>query len=189
MYISGNELLLVRLIAVFKVSLILIESHSRFQIARKSNQIHSNLPSMQSSAGLVSQEKRLMNSHMCDANQEPQLNFCSTGGNLSGGASSIIGSQFDAQNHHLHHGNHHHGDSKNTLGALSRANYRGRLYNTQQANGHSDDIEKDSIANSDTTKDLNIMNRMDLQRNKKLSWQHEDFQVRYVFEIFSVSIF
>jgi hypothetical protein len=128
---------------------------------------------MQSSAGLVSQEKRLMNSHMCDANQEQQLNFCSTGGNLSAGASSIIGSQFDAQNHHL---NHHHVDNRNTLGALSRGNYRGRLYNTQQQS-HGDDIEKDSITNSDTTKDLNIMNRMDHQRNKKLSWQHEDFQV------------
>ena len=124
---------------------------------------------MQSSAGLVSQEKRLMNGHMCDANQE-QLNFCSTGGNLSPGAS------FDTQNH-LH--NHHHNDNKNTLGALSRANYRGRLYNTQQANSNGDDIEKDSITNSDTTKDLNIMNRMDHhQRSKKLSWQHEDFQVR-----------
>lgn len=131
---------------------------------------------MQSSAGLVSQEKRLMNSHMCDVNQEQQLNFCSTGGNLSPGASTLIGSQFDAQSHHLHH-SHHNGDSKSTIGALSRANYRGRLFNTQQASSHSDDIEKDSITNSDTTKDLNIMNRMDLQRNKKLSWQHEDFQV------------
>lgn len=126
---------------------------------------------MQSSAGLVSQEKRLMNSHMCDPNQE-QLNFCNSGASLSPGASSIMAAAYDTQAH-LHH---HHADSKNTLGALSRANYRGRLYNTQQNNNsnnvnNSDDIEKDSITNSDTTKDLNIM------RSKKLSWQHEDFQV------------
>lgn len=130
---------------------------------------------MQSSAGLVSQEKRLMNSHMCDANQD-QLNFCNSGaGNLSPGTSSIIGSTFDAANHQHHH-IHHHADSKSTIGAMSRANYRGRLYNTQQIT-NSDDIEKDSMSNSDTTKDLNIMNRIDHQRNKKLSWQHDDFQV------------
>lgn len=141
-------------------------------ITRKSNQIHSNLPSMQSSAGLVSQEKRLMNSHMCDANQE-QHNYINSGGNLSPGASSLMASTFDPQNHHLHH----HADNKSTLGALSRANYRGRLYNTQPVNNN-DDIEKDSITNStDTTKDLNILNRMDHQRSKKLSWQHDDFQV------------
>lgn len=126
---------------------------------------------MQSSAGLVSQEKRLMNSHLCDVNQD-QHSFCNTGGNLSPGASSLIGSQFDAQNHHIHH----HADNKSTLGALSRANYRGRLYNTQPVTN--EDIEKDSITNStDTTKDLNILNRIDHQRNKKLSWQHEDFPV------------
>ena len=108
---------------------------------------------------------------MRDPNQE-QHNYCNSGGNLSPGASSIMASTYDAQNHHIHH----HADNKSTLGALSRANYRGRLYNTQQTNN--DDIEKDSITNStDTTKDLNILNRIDNQRNKKLSWQHDDFQV------------
>lgn len=128
---------------------------------------------MQSSAGLVSQEKRLMNSHICDANQD-QHNFCSTNGHISPVASTIMGSQFDPQNHHIHH----HADNKSTLGALTRANYRGRLYNNTQQPPTNDDIEKDSITNStDTTKDLNILNRVDHQRNKKLSWQHEDFQV------------
>lgn len=136
------------------------------------------------SAGLVSQEKRLMG-HICDANQD-QLNFCNSSGS-PGGASSIIGSTFDP---HVHH--HHHADNKSTIGALSRANYRGRLYNTQhqqqqqqQQQNNEDNIEKDSITNSDTTtKDLNIMNRMDLQRNKKLSWQQEDFQVFSNYSIF-----
>lgn len=119
--------------------------------------MHSNLPSMQSSAGLVSQEKRLMNSHMHDPTQE-QLNFMHAG-SLSPGASTIAAS-IDAQ--------------AQTLGALARSGYRGRFYTQPPQN---DDIEKDSISNSDTTRDLNIMNRAD-QRNKKLSWQHEEFQVR-----------
>lgn len=107
---------------------------------------------MQSSAGLVSQEKRLMNGHMIDATQE-QLNFRHTG-SLSPGASSI-----DTQ--------------AQTIGALARSGYRGRFYTQPPI---SDEIEKDSISNSDTTRDLNIMNRAD-QRNKKLSWQHEEYQV------------
>lgn len=110
---------------------------------------------MQSSAGLVSQEKRLMNGHMCDPAQD-QLNFHHSGGGLSPGASTIAAS-LEAQ----------------TIGALARSGYRGRFY-TQPP--QSDDIEKDSISNSDTTRDLNIMNRAD-QRNKKLSWQHEEYQV------------
>lgn len=111
---------------------------------------------MQSSAGLVSQEKRLMNGHMCDPSQE-QLNFCHSG-SLSPGASTIAAS-IDAQ--------------AQTLGALARSGYRGRFYTQPPQN---DDIEKDSISNSDTTRDMNIMSRAD-QRNKKLSWQHEEFQV------------
>lgn len=123
---------------------------------RKSTQVHSNLPSsMQSSAGLVSQEKRLMNSHMHDAQE--QLNFVHSG-SLSPGASTIAGST-DAQGHNI--------------GALSRNGYRGRFYTQPPIN---DDIEKDSISNSDTNRDLNLMNRAD-QRNKKLSWQQEEFQV------------
>jgi hypothetical protein len=109
---------------------------------------------MQSSAGLVSQEKRLMNGHTQD-----QLNFMHAG-SLSPGASTIAAS-IDAQ--------------AQTLGALARSGYRGRFYTQPPQN---DDIEKDSISNSDTTRDLNIMNRAD-QRNKKLSWQHEEFQVRF----------
>jgi hypothetical protein len=119
-----------------------------------------------------------MNAHnMCDANQE-QLNFCNS--SASPGASSIIGSTFDAANHNLQLHNHfHQADNKSTIGAIARANYRGRLYNNTQHNGtnshsnsNSDDIEKDSISNSDTTRDLNIASR-----SKKLSWHHEDFQV------------
>lgn len=112
---------------------------------------------MQSSAALVSQEKRLMNGHMIDATQE-QLNFRHTG-SLSPGASTIAAS-LDTQ--------------AQTIGALARSGYRGRFYTQPPIN---DDIEKDSISNSDTTRDLNIMNRAD-QRNKKLSWQHEEYQVR-----------
>lgn len=105
-----------------------------------------------------SQEKRLMNGHMIDATQD-QLNFCSSG-SLSPGASTIAAS-IDAQ--------------AQTLGALARSGYRGRFYTQPPQN---DDIEKDSISNSDnTTRDLNIINRAD-QRNKKLSWQHEEYQVR-----------
>ena len=107
---------------------------------------------MQSSAGLVSQEKRLMNGHMIDATQE-QLNFRHTGGSLSPGASTIAQSQ--------------------TIGALARSGYQGRFYTQPPLN---DEIEKDSISNSDTTRDLNIINRAD-QRNKKLSWHHEEYQV------------
>lgn len=110
---------------------------------------------MQSSAGLVSQEKRLMNSHMHDAQE--QLNFVHSG-SLSPGASTIAGSM-DAQGQNI--------------GALSRNGYRGRFYTQPPIN---DDIEKDSISNSDTNRDLNLMNRAD-QRNKKLSWQQEEFQV------------
>jgi hypothetical protein len=129
---------------------------------------------MQSSAGLVSQEKRLMSTHMHDASQDQQLNFHNSVGNLSPGSSSIMGSLFEPQTHHNHHAN----DNKSTIGALARSGYRGRLYNTQQQQlPNNDDIEKDSITNSDTTKDLNIMNRVDNQRNKKLSWQHDDFHV------------
>lgn len=113
---------------------------------------------MQSSAGLVSQEKRLMNGHMIDATHD-QLNFINSGGNLSPVPSTIAGS-IDAQ--------------AQTIGALARAGYRGRFYTQPPIN---DDIEKDSISNSDTTRDLNIMNRAD-QRNKKLSWQQEDYQVK-----------
>lgn len=127
---------------------------------RKSTQVHSNLPSsMQSSAGLVSQEKRLMNSHMHDTQE--QLNFVHSG-SLSPGASTIAGS-IDAQSQNL--------------AALSRNGYRGRFYTQPPIN---DDIEKDSISNSETNRDLNIMNRAD-QRNKKLSWQQEEFQVISVF--------
>lgn len=123
---------------------------------RKSTQVHSNLPSsMQSSAGLVSQEKRLMNSHKHDAQE--QLNFVHSG-SLSPGASTIAGSM-DAQGQNIN--------------ALSRNGYRGRFYTQPPIN---DDIEKDSISNSDTNRDLNQMNRAD-QRNKKLSWQQEEFQV------------
>jgi hypothetical protein len=112
---------------------------------------------MQSSAGLVSQEKRLMNGHMIDVTHDLHLR---NSGSLSPGASTIAAS-LDAQ--------------AQTMGALARSGYRGRFY-TQPP--HNDDIEKDSISNSDTTtRDLNIMNRAD-QRNKKLSWQHEDYQVR-----------
>lgn len=120
---------------------------------------------MQSSAGLVSQEKRLMNTHMHDASQDQH--FHNSVGNLSPGSSSIMGGSLFEPHQHAN-------DSKNTIGAIARSNYRGRIYNTQQQN---DDIEKDSISNSDTTKDLNIMNRVDNQRNKKLSWQHDDFHV------------
>lgn len=105
-----------------------------------------------------SQEKRLMNGHMMDVNQD-QLNFCSSG-SLSPGASTIAAS-IDAQ--------------AQTLGALARSGYRGRFYTQPPQN---DEIEKDSISNSDTTRDLNIINRAD-QRNKKLSWQHEEYQVRF----------
>lgn len=125
---------------------------------------------MQSSAGL-SQEKRLMNSHMHDPTQD-QLNFLHSG-SLSPGASTIAAS-IDAQ--------------AQTIGAL-RSGYRGRFYTQPPQPPQNDDIEKDSITNSDTTRDLNIMNRAD-QRNKKLSWQHEEFQVRlneiYIFSLFSV---
>lgn len=139
----------------------MIIRHFLFIFHRKSSQVHSNLPSsMQSSAGLVSQEKRLMNGHMIDPGQE-QLNFIHSGSSLSPGASTIAAS-IDAQ--------------AQTIGALARSGYRGRFY-TQPP--HNDDIEKDSISNSDTTRDLNIMNRAD-QRNKKLSWQHEEFQVRLI---------
>lgn len=144
---------------------------------RKSTQVHSNLPSMQSSAGLVSQEKRLMSTHhMHDSSSpEQQINFHNSVGNLSPGSSSIMGSLFEPQSHH------HANDNKSAIGALARSGYRGRIYNTQQQQQqqHSnDDIEKDSISNSDTTKDLNIMNRVENQRNKKLSWQHaDDFHV------------
>jgi hypothetical protein len=123
---------------------------------------------MQSSAGLVSQEKRLMNSHMHEAS--PENNFHNSVGNLSPGSSSIMGGLFEPQTHH------HANDNKSTIGALARSGYRGRIYNTQQQQSN-DDIEKDSMSNSDTTKDLNIMNRVDNQRNKKLSWQHDDFHV------------
>lgn len=101
---------------------------------------------MQSSAG-INQEKRLMNSHMHDTQE--QLNFMHSG-SLSPGASTIAGS-IDPQ---------------------GRSGYRGRFYTQPPIN---DDIEKDSISNSDINKDLNQMNRAD-QRNKKLSWQQE-FQV------------
>jgi hypothetical protein len=133
---------------------------------RKSTQVHSNLPSsMQSSAG--SQEKRLMNGHMIDATQD-QLNFIHSG-SLSPGASTVAAS-IDAQGQ--------------TIGALARSGYRGRFYTQPPIN---DDIEKDSITNSDTTRDLNIMHRAD-QRNKKLSWQHEEYQVRRNFQKkFSIS--
>lgn len=97
-----------------------------------------------------------MNGHMCDPTHE-QLNFIHSG-SLSPGASTIAAS-IDAQNQ--------------SIGALARSGYRGRFYTQPPQN---DDIEKDSISNSDTTRDLNIMNRAD-QRNKKLSWQHEDYQV------------
>lgn len=114
---------------------------------------------MQSSAGLVSQ-------HILDHSQE-QRNFNTTGGSLSPGASTIAAS-LDAQ--------------AQTIGALARAGYRGRFYTQPPQN---DDIEKDSISNSDTTRDLNIMNRAD-QRNKKLSWQHEEYQVEdFIHEITS----
>jgi len=128
---------------------------------RKSNQVHSNLPSMQSSAGLVSQEKRLMTAHMCDPTQD-QMNFCTSSSSLSPGASTIIAASLagDPNDH-----------NKPTIGALARSGYRGRFYQ----HNNNEDIEKDSITNSDTTRDLNIMNRAD-QRNKKLSWQHDDFQ-------------
>lgn len=129
---------------------------------------------MQSSAGLVSQEKRLMSTHMHDSSQDQQINFHNSVGNLSPGSSSIMGSLFEPQAHH------HANDNKSTIGALARSGYRGRIYNTQQQQQQSnDDIEKDSISNSDaTTKDLNIMNRVENQRNKKLSWQHaDDFHV------------
>lgn len=120
---------------------------------------------MQSSAGLVSQEKRLMSSHMHDAQEN---HFHNSVGNLSPGTSSIMGGLFEPHNH----GN----DNKSTIGALQRSGFtRGRIYNTQQQQNNNDDIEKDSISNSDTTKDLNIMNRVENQRNKKLSWQHDDF--------------
>lgn len=113
---------------------------------------------MQSSAGLVSQEKRLMNGHMIDAAHD-QLNFVNSG-SLSPGASTIAAS-LEAQ--------------AQTIGALARSGYRGRFYTQPPTN---DDIEKDSISNSDNNRDLNIMNRAD-QRNKKLSWQHEEYQVKY----------
>lgn len=112
---------------------------------------------MQSSAGLVSQEKRLMNGHMIDATQD-QLNFRHKADSLSPGASTVA-TAFDSQ--------------AQTIGALARSGYRGRFYTQPPI---SDDIEKDSISNSDNTRDLNIMNRAD-QRNKKLSWQHEEYQV------------
>lgn len=99
-----------------------------------------------------------MNGHMIDATHD-QLNFINSGGNLSPVPSTIAAS-IDAQ--------------AQTMGALARAGYRGRFYTQPPIN---DDIEKDSISNSDTTRDLNIMNRAD-QRNKKLSWQQEDYQVR-----------
>lgn len=101
----------------------------------------------------MNQEKRLMNSHK----PQEQLNFVHSG-SLSPGTSTIAGS-IDAQ--------------AQTIGALSRSGYRGRFYTQPPIN---DDIEKDSISNSGTTKDLNQMNRAD-QRNKKLSWQQEEFQV------------
>jgi hypothetical protein len=133
--------------------------------------VHSSLPSsIQSSAGLVHhQEKRLMNAHMVDPHHHEHLNF-SRGGSLSPGASTIAASV---------EGSHHH--HQQTIGALAKAGYRGKFYTpptTQQLQTQNEDIEKDSISNSDTTRDLNIMSRSDHHRNKKLSWQHEDFQVR-----------
>lgn len=115
---------------------------------------------MQSSA-LVHPEKRLMSNQMCDA--QDQMNYCNSGSSLSPGTSTIIAASIEQAQL----------ESKNTIGALARSGYRGRFYGHQPVN---DDIEKDSITNSDTTRDLNIINRAD-QRNKKLSWQHDDYQV------------
>ncbi|CRK91613.1 CLUMA_CG005267, isoform A [Clunio marinus] len=143
--------------AVFIIFVFVVILISIFIFKRKSSQVHSNLPSsMQSSAGLVSQEKRLMNGHMIDSTQE-QLNFLHAGSNLSPGASSIAAT-IDAQ--------------AQTLGALARSGYRGRFYTQPPQN---DDIEKDSISNSETTTTRD-MNRATDPRNKKLSWQHEEFQ-------------
>lgn len=98
------------------------------------------------------------------------LNF-TRGGSLSPGASTIAAS-VEGSHHHQH---------QQTIGALAKAGYRGKFYTPQhQLQTQNEDIEKDSISNSDTTRDLNIMSRSDHHRNKKLSWQHEDFQVRFL---------
>jgi hypothetical protein len=96
-----------------------------------------------------------MNGHMHDPSQN-HMNCCNSSSSMSPGASTIAAS-LDAQN----------------IGALARSGFRGRFYTQPPQN---DDMEKDSISNSDTTRDLNIMSRAD-QRNKKLSWQKEEYQV------------
>lgn len=102
---------------------------------------------MQSSSNLVSPDKHTMASPV-----EP-LNFCGSGSSLSVGASTILAASLEREAQLEH---------KATMGVL--AAYRGRFYGHQ-----SDDIEKDSITNSDTAREI-----VNDQRNKKLSWRNDE---------------
>lgn len=112
--------------------------------------MHSNLQSLQSSASLVTHEKRLMNpAHIsvADLALANPTNFMGSGSSLSAGASTILAASLEREAQQAH----------------QRPTFRGRFYGAAQ-----DDIEPDSI---NVTKELTIGNRlMNEQRSKKLSW-------------------
>lgn len=125
------------------------------------------------------QEKKLINAHhLVDSSQQEHLNFAHCG--LSPGTSPVSASAAE-------------GSHQQTISSLAKAGYRGKMYAANSATSQrsqnlqtkNEDIEKDSINNSDATRDLNIISRNELHRSKKLSWQHEDFQVRSIsFKLF-----
>lgn len=143
-----------------------------FYNSRKSSQVHSSLPSsIQSSAGLVHhQEKKLINTHQqhivsSDSSPQEHLNFAQH--SMSPSTSPVATSAAE-------------GSQNKTMTALANAGYRGKYASNSAASLRSqqnEDNEKESMSNSDVTRDLNIISRNDLHRSKKLSWQHEDFQV------------
>lgn len=153
---------------------------------------------MQSSANLVTQEKRMMNSHlthMTEENVMEQNNFCGSGSSISAGASTILGknrsivlthsclsffieySKIAASLEREAQLNQNHGDQKIGPGLLAGRNgpYRGRFFGSS-----ANEIEHDSINNSEpaiktyNSKDMSLANRM---INKKLSWDGVTQQV------------
>lgn len=123
------------------------------------------------------QEKKLINAHhhhLVDSSQQEHLNFAAQ--QQHRGSMSPVSTASVA------------GDSqRQTITSLANAGYRGKYaannstasLRAQQLPTQNEDIERDSISNSDAaTRDLNIISRNELHsRSKKLSWQHEDFQV------------
>lgn len=123
------------------------------------------------------QEKKLINAHhhhLVDSSQQEHLNFAAQ--QQHRGSMSPVSTASVAE-----------GSQRQTITSLANAGYRGKYaannstasLRAQQLPTQNEDIERDSISNSDAaTRDLNIISRNELHsRSKKLSWQHEDFQV------------